>query len=102
MGTARRRPCSDANGSLAGGATHEFEVVVTLKDDRGEALGTVETRPMSRTSPPSCSRFAMLPGREIAALARDPHAFRGSSIIGDLRSTSSARPTGTTAARRRV
>jgi hypothetical protein len=34
---------SEANGSIVGGATHEFEVAVTLKDDRGTVLGTVVT-----------------------------------------------------------
>jgi hypothetical protein len=75
---------SDANGSTIGSATHEFEVAVTLKDDRGKVLGTVETPPDEPD--PAAQLFPVrdATGREVAALARDPHAFRGSSIIGDL------------------
>jgi hypothetical protein len=75
---------SDAKGGVVGNATHEFEVAVTLADDRGKVLGTVETP--SDESDVAGQLFPVrdAAGQEIAALARDPRAFRGSSIIGDL------------------
>jgi hypothetical protein len=75
---------SDAGGSVVGSATHEFEVAVTLKDEHDTLLATVETPPDD--SDPAGQLFPVrdVTGRQIAALARDPHAFAGQSIIGDL------------------
>jgi hypothetical protein len=75
---------SDATGSVVGSATHEYEVAVTLKDAAGTPVAIVETPPDDDQPAKQLFPVRDVAGRQIAALARDPHAFGGQSILGDI------------------
>jgi hypothetical protein len=75
---------SDTGGVVIGRAIHEFEVAVTLTDEDGSVLGTVETPPDEQDIAAQLFGVRDAAGREVAAMARDPHAYGGRSIVDDI------------------